>query len=199
MKKKGIFGGTFDPIHNGHLYIAQEAVSAFDLDEIIFVPTGNPPHKTHRDITDANIRYELVKMAIRDYDKFSISDYEIRKNGYSYTYETLDYFKSLEDSELYFITGADCLMDIYKWKNVDKILSKCKFVVFNRPGYSKEEILVQKDKVEKFFNKDIIFLDLLNLEISSSYLREKIKSGINVEFFLPPSVYNTIKELKVYE
>ncbi len=199
MKSIGILGGTFDPIHNGHLYIAQEALNAFNLDKVIFVPGGNPPHKRDKNITSPSIRYELVKMAIREYPEFSISDYEINKKGYSYTYETLEHFKEKEENaQIYFITGADCLMHIYEWKNVHSILKLCNFVVFNRPGYSREEILKQKLKVENQYKKEILLLDLLNIEISSSYIRDKIKAGVNMEYFMPPAVYNTIITLKLY-
>lgn len=199
MKKKGILGGTFDPIHNGHLYIASEALKTLALDEVIFVPAGNPPHKRGKSITDAYTRYEMVNMAIRGYDKFSISNYEIEKKGYSYTYETLQYFKSVEPCELYFITGADCLMYIDKWKESDKIFENCSLVVFNRPGFTKEEIIKEKQKVERFYGHNIIYMDLLNIEISSSYIRDKIKEGFNVEYFMPPEVYNTIKTLGIYK
>ncbi|WP_032120914.1 nicotinate-nucleotide adenylyltransferase [Clostridium amazonitimonense] len=198
MKKKGIFGGTFDPIHIAHIYIAQEAVKQFSLEELVFVPTGNPPHKNGKVITDAILRYEMAKMSIRNYKEFSISDYEILKKGYSYTYETLQYFNSIESSKLYFITGADCLMDIYHWKNIKEIFKNCTLVVFNRPGYNIEDILVQKSKVEKEFQTEILWLDLLNLDISSTYIREKIKEGINMEYFLPSGVYNTINTLGLY-
>ncbi len=198
--KKGIFGGTFDPIHNGHLYIAHETLHTLGLDNIIFMPSGNPPHKTDRKKTDASIRYELVKMAIRNEKNFSLSSYEIEQKGLSYTYKTLEHFKSIEtETEWHFITGVDCLMDLDYWKSVDRILNACRLVVFNRPGYAKESILEQKNKVEKLYNKEIIFLDLDVFDISSTSIKNMIKAGREVSYLLPESVYNTIKELKIYE
>lgn len=199
MKKIGLIGGTFNPIHNGHLYIASEAMEKLKLQEIIFMPAGNPPHKRNKDILDANIRSEMVNLAVRDYSGFTLCDYEVNKEGYSYTYETLKYLKSIyEDIEIYFITGADCLVDIFTWKNVEEILKLSHFVVFNRPGYPLEELLMQKEKVEKHYNKDIIFLDLLQMDISSTDIRDRIKNNSQYRFFVPDNVYSFIEKLNLY-
>lgn len=200
MIKKAIFGGTFDPIHNGHLYIAYEALDKLGLDKIIFMPSGNPPHKLGKVITDGFLRYEMVKMAIREEKRFDISDYEIRKSNLSYTYETLKYFNSVEPNTVwYFLTGADCLMDIDSWKNSGDIFRLCKFVVFNRPGYSMENIQEQKIKVEKRYSTEILFLDVPLLDISSTNIRNSVIEGKNISYLLPESVYNTIKQLNLYK
>ncbi|MDK0619237.1 nicotinic acid mononucleotide adenylyltransferase, partial [Clostridium perfringens] len=102
-------------------------------------PAGSPPHKKNEDILEAPLRYKMVLEAIKKYEDFEISNYEIEKEGFSYTYETLENFKS-EDNILYFITGADCLINIEKWKNPDRIFKTSKLVVFNRPGYDKESL-----------------------------------------------------------
>ncbi|GIM29220.1 putative nicotinate-nucleotide adenylyltransferase [Clostridium polyendosporum] len=199
MKKVGIFGGTFDPIHIGHLYIACEAQRELGLDELVFMPSGNPPHKQNKEITYGHIRYEMVSIAINEYPNFKVSDFEVNKKDLSYTFETLEYIKGqFDEAELYFITGADCLIDIDKWKNVNRILELSNFVVFSRPGYSKDKLLKQKEKVESKYNKQIILLDLLHIEISSSLIRERIKKGWCVEFFLPSGVNRFIKELNLY-
>lgn len=200
MIKKAIFGGTFDPIHNGHLYIAYEALYKLGLDKIIFMPSGNPPHKLGRNITDGFLRYEMVKMAIRGENRFAISDYELKKSNLSYTYETLKYFNNLEkDTMWYFLTGVDCLMDVESWKNSEDIFRLCKFVVFNRPGYSMKNIQKQKSKIEKKYFNEIIFLDVPLLDISSTNIRKAIKEEKNVSYLLPESVYNTIEVLKLYD
>ena len=197
MKKVGIVGGTFNPIHLAHLYIAYEAKCQLNLDKIIFMPAGSPPHKRNEEILEASFRYNMVYEAIKNYEDFEISNYEISKEGYSYTYETLEKFKS-DDNELYFITGADCLMDIEKWKNPEKIFKVSKLTVFNRPGYSNENLRIQKDKIERKFNTSIEFLDIINLEISSSMIRKRIKEGKRVDFFLPKEVLDFIKENNIY-
>jgi nicotinate-nucleotide adenylyltransferase len=199
MIKKGIFGGTFDPIHNGHLYIAHEALHRLGLDSILFMPAGNPPLKTERKKNDASIRYELVKMAIRSEHRFTLSSYEIEHKGVSYTYKTVEHFKNLEpETEWYFITGADCLISLNLWKNVERILDACRLVVFNRPGFSNENILLQKKKVEEHYKKEIIFLDLNLFDISSTAIKEMIKQGRDASYLLPESVYNTALELGIY-
>ncbi len=199
MKRKGIFGGTFDPIHNGHLHIAYEALYKLGLDKVIFIPSGNPPHKTDKIVTDAQIRFTLVKETIKNEKKFQVSDYEIKKKNLSYTYETLNFFNSLQsETEWYFITGVDCLMEIDTWKNVHQILSQCKFVVFNRPGYNKQDIENQKRKIEEEYDKKIIFLDIPILEISSTQIREKIKKGESVSYLIPEKVNYFLNKMELY-
>ncbi|MDP4087656.1 MAG: nicotinate-nucleotide adenylyltransferase [Bacillota bacterium] len=199
--KKGIFGGTFDPIHIGHMYIANEALWSLGLDSIIFMPSGNPPHKKGKGITDAGLRYDMVSTAIRGNKSFEISDYEINKNGYSYTFETLEYFNDLEgnNTEWYFITGCDCLFDLHGWKNVDRIMNSCTLVVFNRPGYSKEDIYIQKKKVEHLYKSSIVFMDVLLLDISSTYIRSCIREEKDVSFFLPEGVKECIARFGLYK
>ncbi|AWI06662.1 nicotinate-nucleotide adenylyltransferase [Clostridium drakei] len=200
MMKKAIFGGTFDPIHNGHLHIAYEALYKLNLDKIIFMPSGNPPHKLNKNITEAFLRYEMVKTAIRNEDNFDVSDYEINRDNLSYTYQTLEYFTNLEkETKWYFITGVDCLMDIENWKNAEEILNLCTFVVFNRTGYSIESVLKKKISIEKKCNNKIVFLDIPLLEISSTNIRKHIKEGRKVGHLMPESVCYIIEQLKLYK
>ena len=198
MKKIGILGGTFNPIHLAHLYIAYEAKSQLKLDKVIFIPTGNPPHKKDKKILEASLRYNMVYEAIKNYEDFEISKYEVEKEGYSYTFETLKHFKA-KDNELYFITGADCLMDIEKWKNPEEIFKLSRFVVFNRAGYNEENLKIQKNKIEEKYNTNIDFLDIIDLEISSSMIRERINDGKRVDFFLSKEVLSYIQENNIYD
>ncbi|MCT8978260.1 nicotinate-nucleotide adenylyltransferase [Clostridium sp. CX1] len=200
MIKKAIFGGTFDPIHNGHLHIAYEALYKLELEKIIFMPSGTPPHKLGKDITNSYFRYEMVKIATRGEKCFQVSDYEMNKSSLSYTYQTLKYFNTIEkNTEWYFLTGVDCLMDIEKWKNTEEIFQLCKLIVFNRPGYTIRNIQEQKDKLEKKYLNKIYFLDIPLLDISSTDIRNKIVEGKNVSYLLPENVYNIIKELNLYK
>ncbi|AYE34829.1 nicotinate-nucleotide adenylyltransferase [Clostridium septicum] len=198
MKRIGIIGGTFNPIHLAHLYIAYEAKHQLNLDKVIFMPAGSPPHKDTNGILMAPLRYDMVKLAIASYKDFQISDYEIKKQGYSYTFETLQYLSS-PDNRLFFITGADCLMDIEKWKEPEKIFLNCKFIVFNRSGYNKKLLLEQKNKIEKKYDTKISFLDTIDLEISSSMIRQRIKEDKRVDFFLPKEVLDFIKRNQLYK
>lgn len=199
MKRYGMMGGTFNPIHLAHLYIAYEAKETLNLDKVIFMVAGNPPHKKESSVIDSNYRYDMVKMAIKDYPDFEISDYEIQKQGYSYTYETLKYLKGDEgDVEVFFIAGADSLMDIEKWKNPELVLSNCTFVAFNRGEYDKETLEKQKEKLQDKYNSNIILLDINNLDISSSMIRERIINGKRVDFFIPQKVIKYIEQNNLY-
>lgn len=199
MIRKGIFGGTFDPIHNGHIHIAYEAMEQLELDEVIFVPSGMPPHKINGGITDSYLRYEMVKMAIREEKRFKVSRIEVDSREINYTYKTLETIKSIDsNSELYFITGADCLMELNTWKEVDRIFLDCSLVVFNRKGYSMEKIISKKEEIQKKYRTEIILLNSSMLDISSSYIRNAVKSGRNVSCYLPQNVYYAIKEWGLY-
>lgn len=198
MKRYGIIGGTFDPIHYGHLYIAYEAKKQLNLNNVIFMPAGNPPHKEGKKVTDALLRYDMVKKAIEDFSGFSISNYEIEKKGFSYTYETLEHFKD-NDVELFFITGADCLMDIETWENAEKILSLSNLVVFSRGGFSNKKLIKQKEYIEKKYSVNIIVLPLKRLEISSTDIRKRIKDKERVDFFVPQPIIKLIEENNLYK
>ena len=198
--KKAIFGGTFDPIHIGHIHIAYEALYSLHLDKILFMPAGNPPNKMNKEITDAHIRYGLVEKAIECESHFEISKYEINKKENSYTYETLEHFNKLHDDiEWYFLIGGDSLMDLVNWKNVDRLLNNCKLVVYNRAGFTFEEVLREKKRVEKEFNSKITFLNMPIIDISSTNIRKSIKAGRNIEYLLPKGVENIIDKLHLYK
>lgn len=201
MKRYGIIGGTFDPIHYAHLYIAYEAKIQLNLDKIIFMPAGIQPFKVENKVTDSRLRYDMVKQAIEPYEEFSVSTYEIDKEGLSFTYETLEHCKNRlgKDCELFFITGADCLMSIDKWREVSKILSLCTFVVFSRGGFDNEVLKRKKEEVEKKFKCNIIILNLKQLEISSTDIRDRVKNGKRIDFFVPEKVNRLIMENNLYK
>lgn len=203
MKRYGIIGGTFDPIHYAHLYIAYEAKEQLNLDEVIFMPAGRQPLKTKNIVTESNLRYDMVKIAIEPFDQFSVSNYEIEKEGLSFTYETLEYFKDKsnsqnEEKELFFITGADCLISIEKWREVKKIFSLCTLVVFVRGGISKKEMIRKKQIIEEKYNGKIIILNLKQLEISSTDIRERVRENRRIDFFVPAKVSDIIYEKGLY-
>lgn len=198
--KKAIFGGTFDPIHIGHVHIAYEALYNLHLDKILFMPAGNPPNKINKNITDAQIRYDLVEKAVKCENHFEISDYEINKKENSYTYETLELFNDLQsDIEWYFLIGADSLMDLDNWKNVDRLLNSCKLVVYNRAGFAVEDVLKQKKYLEQKFNNKILFLNMPIIDISSTNIRNNIKEGRNVDYLLPSGVKEIIDKHHLYK
>ncbi|MCB2306567.1 nicotinate-nucleotide adenylyltransferase [Clostridium estertheticum] len=198
--KKAIFGGTFDPIHIGHIHIAYEALYSLKLDKILFMPAGNPPNKLNKQITDSKIRYDLVNKAIEGEINFEISDYEINKKENSYTYETIELFSKLQsNTEWYFLIGADSLIDLDNWKNVDRLLNGCRLVVYNRAGFALEKILKQKKSLESKYHNKIIFLDMPIIDISSTSIRESIKEGRNINYLLPKGVEKIVEKLKLYK
>jgi nicotinate-nucleotide adenylyltransferase len=197
VERLGIIGGTFDPIHLAHLYIAEQAKKTLELDKIIFMPAGSQPLKINKKVTEASLRFSMVKQAIEGREGFEVSDYEIKKEGMSYTYETLEHFSKV-DRDIYFITGADCLMNLGKWKGVERIFQLCKLVVFTRPGYNYESLLKHKDYFEEKYRAEIIILNLKELDISSTDIREAISSGEDINKLLPKKVIEVIKKKNLY-
>jgi len=195
MINKAILGGTFDPIHNAHINVAYEALERFNLQEVIFIPAGNPPHKI------AYIRYEMVKLAIEKERRFSISDFEIKAEGLSYTYKTLKHFKEKEpETNWYFITGEDCLSYLEHWKHIDEIFNMCNFVIFSREGFKKrEEIIKKKKSILEEYGKKILFMDASILDISSTKIRNRIKERKEVSFYIPDEVYKFILKNNLYK
>lgn len=199
MVRKAIFGGTFDPIHNGHLHIAYEALNKLNLDEIIFMPTGNSPHKENLCITDGYLRYKMAQIAIKKEPRFKVSDYEIISDEVCYTYKTIQHFKKVEpETTWYFLTGADCLVDLPNWKRIDKIFEACNFTVFLRPGYSLERLHRAKQEIEKKYSTKILLLDVSMLDISSTNIRTFIGKQKDVSSLMPKSVLDYALELKLY-
>lgn len=197
MKRIGIIGGTFDPIHLAHVNIAKEAKDRLNLDKVIFIPAGSQPLKIDKKVTRASLRFNMVEKAIEGYDGFEVSDYEIKKQGLSYTFETLEHFKK-EDEELFFITGADCLLSLEKWKNVKRIFELCTLVVLTRPGYDERSLYKQKDYIEEKYNGKIVILELEGMDISSTEIRGLVKEGKNISKLVASEVFKLIKNNDLY-
>lgn len=192
--KIGLMGGTFNPPHNEHIIMAKAAYDEFLLDKVMFVTGGNPPHKITQ--TDAKIRNHMIKLAIRGYKEFEICEYEINKDGYSYTSDTLRYLnEKYPDDRFYFIIGGDSLDAFFSWHEPKEILKRCTLLVCPRNGYPKE-----KD-VEKFNEEnmsDVRILHAPEAEISSSDIRKKVQKGENVFEYLDKNVYEYIKRNGLY-
>ncbi|MFN2341056.1 MAG: nicotinate-nucleotide adenylyltransferase [Halanaerobium sp.] len=196
-KRVAIFGGTFDPPHLGHLILAEQIKNSFDLAEIIFMPAGKPPHKKNKDILPDRHRFKMLKLTIDENPEFSLSDWELKKDGYSYTANTLSEFvPQLDAEEVFFIIGADSLAEIFKWKDPKYLLNEGKFIVFNRPGYNLNGIL----KAEKYlpFSKNISTYQGLNIEISSSLIRKEIKKGNSIRYLTTDKIKKYIEKNNLY-
>ncbi|SHJ46652.1 nicotinate-nucleotide adenylyltransferase [Hathewaya proteolytica DSM 3090] len=200
MKKVGLFGGTFDPIHNGHMSIAYEALYRLCLHEVIFIPAGNPPHKSRNLITESGIRYDMVKAAVKDESKFTVSDYEIKKESRSYTYETIEYFKkSTSDLQLHLIIGEDSFFDIEKWANAQYILRNCTVVVFGRNEINYIKMSEHRKHIMDKYNSNILLLETPILEISSTLIREKLNKNENISYLVPCGVEEFIRKSQLYK
>ena len=197
QRRIGIMGGTFDPIHYGHLRAADEAHAAFGLSEVIFVPTGQPPHKAGERVSSVEDRYMMTVLATVDCPYFSVSRIEINKTGKSYTIDTLRQLKSMpeyRDTEFYFITGLDAVLDIVSWKNPEEIMSLCKFVAVSRYGYTHSRM----QELPEDLRSAIIPLEIPLLAISSTGLRERVRMNRSIRFLVPPSVEHFIRKKSLY-
>jgi len=213
--KWGLLGGTFDPIHFGHLRGAEEMMHIFNLNRIFFIPSSRPPHKLEADITSFYHREQMIRAAIDGNVAFSFSDVENQKAGKSYSVETVEYIlnKYMEDLELYFILGQDAFQAITTWKNWEKLLLLCNFAVMTRPGYEQKELdsIFPKDFSARFAYDSaldgfrgptghvIYFRHVTFLDISSSRIREMVKKEQSVRYLMPESVLRYIVKNNLYK
>ena len=184
----GILGGTFNPIHVGHLILAEEVREKLKLDTIVFVPTYLPPHKRNGDVANALHRYKMIGLALRDNPRLSVSDIEIKRQGRSYTIDTIRQLrKKYPKKELYFITGSDLLKYLDEWKDLTEILKLVKFVVGTRPGYPLERI-----------PSYISTVGIRAVDISAFEIRQAIRRRKSFRYLVPETVYRYIKAHRLY-
>lgn len=202
MKKKiGIMGGTFDPIHIGHLILGETAYEQFCLDKVRFMPAGNPPHKRNRKgrATDEQ-RVEMVRRAIASNPHFELCMDEMNIDGYSYTYRTLERLNAENpDEEYYFIIGADSLFDFDTWREPQRICHACTLVVATRNQTSNDCLDAAIMRLEKTYGGTFLKLDTPNLDISSKHIREWINEKRTIQYYVPDSVKDYIKEHQIYK
>ena len=196
----GILGGTFDPVHIGHLVLAEEALSKLKLDQIWFIPTGKPWLKESLEITDGFNRLEMVKIATKSNPRFVASSIEIDRSGPTYTIDTLRYLKDKLGTEtsIYFILGLDTLANFHRWNRPEEILDLCEFVVSNRPGFGNTKIL--DEQLERFESIGSIttLLNIPMLDISGTDLREMIRQGLSIKYRVPDGVEEYIYSNGLY-
>ena len=203
-KKIGIMGGTFNPVHHGHLVTAQEALDQFGLDEVIFIPTGDPPHKIEDLLAHAEDRYLMTVIATSSNSSFFVYRIEIDRKGKSYTIDTVKELRKLlgSDSELYFITGADAILEILTWKNTREIVTLAKFIAATRPGYDLSKIKELKTTLfdsEDEADRRIFIMEIPALAISSTDIRQRIKIERPVNYLVPEGVNNYILKHGLYK
>lgn len=193
-------GGTFDPIHIGHLILGEKAYHQFELEKILFMPAGNPPHKKNREgrATDEQ-RVEMVRRAISGNEHFELSLEEMHADGYSYTYRTLERLKAQNpDVEYYFIIGADSLFDFDGWKEPARICRAAKILVAGRNHVECSRLMQQMEYLGKKYTGEFDLLDIPNLDISSEMLRKWISDSETILYYVPDSVYKYIQQEQLY-
>lgn len=195
-RRIGIMGGTFDPIHFGHLLAAQEAVMKLSLEEVIFIPTGDSYQKSYRRVTPAEERYMMTFLATLDNPKFSVSRIELDREDPSYTVDTLRemrYWYSGQNVEFYFITGLDALASMNTWTEYEKIPDLCTIVAADRPGYE-----YKMDNLAENVRSRVLRLEIPLLSISSTEIRNRVARGENLRYLLPHSVEQYIYKRGLY-
>jgi nicotinate-nucleotide adenylyltransferase len=180
-------GGTFNPPHLGHLICAEEVYDHFEFDKVIFVPSARPPHKDNSEILDAQHRYTMTVLATCDNPHFEVSRVELDRPGRSYSIETVREFKRKygQDTEIYWIVGADSVLEMFSWRAVDELLSICNFVAINRPGYD-------LNQADQRFLKKVQLFKVTDVDISASEIRRRVRQGESIKYLVPPDVESYI-------
>lgn len=199
-KRVGIMGGTFNPIHIGHLIIAEAAYEAYNLDEVLFVPSGVSYMKDQSEILDAKKRVHMTGLAIEDNPHFALSTIEIDRDGNSYSYETLETLrKQNPDTEYFFLVGSDTLFALETWKHPEILLPSCTILVAVRNGVPMEKMQEHAKYLEEKFGGSIKLLTTPNIEISATDIRKRLADGRNVKYFVPDSVLEFIHKYDLYK
>ncbi len=199
LKKTGIMGGTFNPIHNGHLELARKAKEQFALDEILFMPCGEPYMKAAQKVESKQTRVEMTALAVQEEAYFYLSTMEIEHSGNTYTYETLERLKQEnQDTEYYFILGADNLFQITKWEKPERIFANCRLLAAVRDDKTVADMVKQIEYLEQTYHAVIFLLKINYMDISSSKIRQKVAEGISIEADVPASVKAYIEEKGLY-
>ena len=201
MKKRvGIMGGTFNPIHLGHLIIAEAAYEAYNLDEVLFVPSGVSYMKDQSEILDAKKRVHMTGLAIEDNPHFALSTIEIDRDGNSYSYETLETLrKQNPNTEYFFLVGSDTLFALETWKHPEILLPSCTILVAVRDGVPMEKMQEHAKYLEEKFGGSIQLLTTPNIEISATDIRNRLSKNRNVKYFVPDSVLDFINKYDLYK
>jgi nicotinate-nucleotide adenylyltransferase len=214
-KRIGLFGGTFDPIHCGHVKAAGNVQNIFSFDRILFIPSYIPPHKESADVASAEHRLKMVDLALSAFDRFFPSSIEIDARGTSYSIVTLNRIKEMfPQTEIFFLLGIDAFLEIETWKDYEDVLDQCSFIVMSRPGFrlnEAKEILTEmynqrmieipgpiEKENEGLFLHNIYLLSINTLDVSSSEVREKVGKNQDIKGLVPENVENYIKERHLY-
>lgn len=195
----GIFGGSFNPVHIGHLILAEYIRNEFKLDRIMFIPANIPPHKTEERMESAQHRFNMLNLAIESNENFIISKIELNRKGPSYTVDTLtELSRTYSGEELYFICGADSLMNFYTWRNIGEIFRLAHIIIAGRAKINDEEFSKMTESLRKQFNARILISQSPLIDISSTQIRERIQKGLSIKYLVPDKVENYIRLHRLY-
>jgi nicotinate-nucleotide adenylyltransferase len=194
-RRVGVMGGTFDPIHHGHLLTAEEAAVQFGLDQVVFVPTGEPWMKQVREVSPAEHRYLMTVIATASNPRFSVSRIEIDREGPTYTVDTLRTLQGLHpDAELFFVTGADAMLEIFDWRDPEEVLSLAHFIAATRPGYD----LAHFEEEAPTAHPNVSVMNIPALAISSTDIRDRVREGRPIRYLVPEGVKSYIEKAGLY-
>jgi len=198
----GILGGTFNPVHIGHLILAQSALEAFDLEKVLFIPCGTPPHKETAGLIGAEHRLSMVEAALEGDFRFEALDIEIKRGGVSYAVETVAQLRErYRDADLLFIIGSDTLPELHLWKDIRTLLTLCRFACFLRPGFDVQSFLPEDLRLEPALARTVLenLTAARQIDISSTEIRYRIAEGLNIRYLVPREVEMYIAEHRLYE
>ena len=195
MRKIGILGGSFDPVHNGHIGLAEDARDLAGLEKVYLIPAKLQPFKLDKKMADGRDRLEMIRLAAEHSPGLVPCDYELQQEQISYTYKTLEAISDMEgpETEVYFITGTDSILQIEKWMNAKEMLRKYRFIVGSRPGYRDDELAECIDYLKKEYNTHIVKVENRRRDISSTEIREKLEKGQPLTGLVPEAVERYIK------
>lgn len=196
-RRLGIMGGTFDPIHYGHLVTAEAARERYGLERVLFIPTGCPPHKKPGSVSDFWDRYMMVMLAVLSNPNFEASRLEYDRGGVSYTIDTVIQLRGIygDDTEFYFICGVDTILEIFSWKRPHDLFRMCRFIVATRPGYDLGRFY---EMLGDTYRDAVTVMEIPMLDISSTDIRERVKKGLSIKYLLPEAVESYIYKNKIY-
>jgi|SRR5579884_992060 len=193
----GILGGTFDPIHYGHLFVAEEARVRFRLEKVLFVPNASPPHKKDYRVTEAHHRFDMAQIAIRDNPAFECSPLELQRPGPSYTVDTLAALHAqMPEAELFYITGRDAIAEILTWRRPEEVIRLATFIAAARPGFDSMEWMAG---LPDAYQGRILLLGSTDLGISSTDIRERIRTGLPARYLTPDEILEYIHRHHLYQ
>lgn len=197
--KIGIMGGTFNPVHNGHVYMAAKAREEFALDNVLFIPVGTPPHKSDEFVADKEHRFAMLELAVKDTPFFGISRMEITRAGSTYTIDTLrQLHRAMQDTTFYFIIGADTLFELHGWKQFDEVIGLTEFICFLRPGAQNDTVRQYIEAIYDKYKKEILVASCEGLTVSSRNIRDRIAAGLSIGGLVDARVEKYIYDNGVY-